>query len=160
MNVQNCCYWCDHEGTRDLGDCLLNSNKLHKNTYESSEAAFAVLFNSGNLTTHKPSPSQIIKNQEKQPSTPNPKNKQTKESFLQNLAYSKNIALLQFYKQIYNNYIIDRPLFKTERSQPAGFFSAFSHAPARRKGAGAAMSPYEEYSYSSALRRPKSIQPK
>jgi len=88
-----------------------------------------------------------------------PEKETRNKQFLQNLAYSINIALLQFYKQMYNKYIINRLLlWDSEEPACVGFFCFCSYS--SKDGAGAQTAPYEEYSYSSALRRPKSIQPK
>lgn len=50
--------------------------------------------------------------------------KQTVRAFLQIVAYSMNIVLLQFYKQMYNKYIINR-LLLWDSEEPASevFFS-------------------------------------
>lgn len=69
------------------------------------------------------------------------------------------IALLQFYKQMYNKYIKNR-LLLWDSEEPAcmGIFFSSSSICARTAGYEAGLL-YEEYSYSSALRRPKSIHP-
>lgn len=48
-----------------------------------------------------------------------------KELSAKNLAYSMNIALLQFYKQMYNKYVINR-LFLGDSGEPAWCVSFFS----------------------------------
>lgn len=86
--------------------------------------------------------------------------------FLQNLAYVY-IASLQFYKQMYNKYIINK-LLMWDSEEPAFvcsffFFSSFFiffFYDSMEDGEPRLLLLYEEYSYSSALRRPKSIQPK